>query len=196
MTSRIRILAAGLLLAAAVLAAATPAASASVVTRAKGTHAAPQLALPLLDWQSHLYPSWAACDAVTDVVCTDYADGTALGSSDPYEGLGATLADAGTDLEQCVSIPSLDHGNVTRLDDDLSWSGGLVELGDGSCGDALDPNDTATQGQHKTLPDPITDMQIFVKTLTGKAITLEVESSDTIDNVKGLQLPAGHFASH
>ena len=28
------------------------------------------------------------------------------------------------------------------------------------------------------------DMQIFVKTLTGKTITLEVESSDTIDNVK------------
>lgn len=28
-------------------------------------------------------------------------------------------------------------------------------------------------------------MQIFVKTLTGKTITLEVESSDTIDNVKG-----------
>jgi len=27
-------------------------------------------------------------------------------------------------------------------------------------------------------------MQVFVKTLTGKAITLEVESSDTIDNVK------------
>ncbi|XP_002437843.2 ubiquitin [Sorghum bicolor] len=29
-----------------------------------------------------------------------------------------------------------------------------------------------------------TEMQIFVKTLTGKSITLEVESSDTIDNVK------------
>ena len=28
-------------------------------------------------------------------------------------------------------------------------------------------------------------MQIFVKTLTGKTITLEVESSDTIENVKG-----------
>ncbi|WBW72268.1 ribosomal-ubiquitin fusion protein Ubi3 [Schizosaccharomyces osmophilus] len=28
-------------------------------------------------------------------------------------------------------------------------------------------------------------MQIFVKTLTGKTITLEVESSDSIDNVKG-----------
>jgi ubiquitin len=27
-------------------------------------------------------------------------------------------------------------------------------------------------------------MQVFVKTLTGKTITLEVESSDTIDNVK------------
>merc|ERR1711959_718677 len=32
-------------------------------------------------------------------------------------------------------------------------------------------------------PAPAT-MQIFVKTLTGKTITLEVESSDTIDNVK------------
>ena len=28
------------------------------------------------------------------------------------------------------------------------------------------------------------DMQIFVKTLTGKTITLEVEGSDTIENVK------------
>ena len=27
-------------------------------------------------------------------------------------------------------------------------------------------------------------MQIFVKTLTGKTITLEVESSDTVDNIK------------
>ena len=27
-------------------------------------------------------------------------------------------------------------------------------------------------------------MQIFVKTLTGKTITLEVEPSDTVDNVK------------
>jgi ubiquitin C len=27
-------------------------------------------------------------------------------------------------------------------------------------------------------------MQIFVKTLTGKTITLKVESSDTINNVK------------
>ena len=27
-------------------------------------------------------------------------------------------------------------------------------------------------------------MQIFVKTLTGKTITLDVEQSDTIDNIK------------
>jgi hypothetical protein len=31
---------------------------------------------------------------------------------------------------------------------------------------------------------PLDKMQIFVKTLTGKTITLEVESSDTVDNVK------------
>ncbi|XP_054873423.1 polyubiquitin-B [Amphiprion ocellaris] len=34
-----------------------------------------------------------------------------------------------------------------------------------------------------TVP-PCTNMQIFVKTLTGKTITLEVEPSDTIENVK------------
>lgn len=28
------------------------------------------------------------------------------------------------------------------------------------------------------------DMQIFIKTLTGKTITLDVEPSDTIENVK------------
>ena len=34
------------------------------------------------------------------------------------------------------------------------------------------------------MPIDAMAMQIFVKTLTGKTITLEVESSDTIDNVK------------
>jgi ubiquitin len=34
------------------------------------------------------------------------------------------------------------------------------------------------------IPSLFITMQIFVKTLTGKTITLEVESSDTIDNVK------------
>lgn len=36
----------------------------------------------------------------------------------------------------------------------------------------------------KDFPCLIKVMQIFVKTLTGKTITLEVEPSDTIDNVK------------
>lgn len=31
---------------------------------------------------------------------------------------------------------------------------------------------------------PAAAMQIFIKTLTGKTITLEVESSDSIENVK------------
>jgi hypothetical protein len=47
------------------------------------------------------------------------------------------------------------------------------------------------------------EMQIFVKTLTGKTITLEVESGDTIDNVKAkiqvrrqfARLPPSHACS-
>ena len=36
----------------------------------------------------------------------------------------------------------------------------------------------------KKLSSNINKMQIFVKTLTGKTITLEVEASDSIENVK------------
>ncbi|KAG2403943.1 Polyubiquitin Ubiquitin Precursor [Vigna angularis] len=41
-----------------------------------------------------------------------------------------------------------------------------------------------TYTNQKPLETLAAAMQIFVKTLTGKTITLEVESSDTIDNVK------------
>ena len=43
---------------------------------------------------------------------------------------------------------------------------------------------TRTNGSRELSPVYVLTMQIFVKTLTGKTITLEVESSDTIDNVK------------
>ena len=36
----------------------------------------------------------------------------------------------------------------------------------------------------QSTEDQALNMQIFVKTLTGKTITLEVEASDTIENVK------------
>ena len=40
-------------------------------------------------------------------------------------------------------------------------------------------------------------MQIFVKTLTGKTITLEVEPSDTIENVKAkIQVTFEFLAMH
>jgi len=42
----------------------------------------------------------------------------------------------------------------------------------------------SSQDKELTVVHPQAVMQIFVKTLTGKTITLEVESSDTIDNVK------------
>ena len=40
--------------------------------------------------------------------------------------------------------------------------------------------------RHSRFSDcvPVSGIQIFVKTLTGKTITLEVEPSDTIENVK------------
>ena len=40
-----------------------------------------------------------------------------------------------------------------------------------------------TYGQYQ-LTKKQKEMQIFVKTLTGKTITLDVEASDTIENVK------------
>ncbi|RDX62775.1 Ubiquitin-NEDD8-like protein RUB2, partial [Mucuna pruriens] len=46
------------------------------------------------------------------------------------------------------------------------------------------PSHSLTESLASFVLSRTTNMQIFVKTLTGKTITLEVESSDTIDNVK------------
>jgi hypothetical protein len=58
-----------------------------------------------------------------------------------------------------------------------------------SCLSAIDkqrvqPSHLSHPHHNHHLPPRSPTMQIFVKTLTGKTITLEVESSDTIDNVK------------
>ncbi|KAG0201512.1 hypothetical protein BGX31_003800, partial [Mortierella sp. GBA43] len=51
-------------------------------------------------------------------------------------------------------------------------------------GHTLNENGTSLAFGSKAPQDIFGNMQIFVKTLTGKTITLDVESSDTIDNVK------------
>jgi ubiquitin len=48
----------------------------------------------------------------------------------------------------------------------------------------IDDEEPSANDSNSRLYAPSTTMQIFVKTLTRKTITLEVESSDTIDNVK------------
>ena len=80
---------------------------------------------------------------------------------------------------------------VTCREDDKAWAARRT---------ALTALSTTTISSHKHLSSTFLSrfpplltlqtltrmivMQIFVKTLTGKTITLEVESSDTIDNVK------------
>lgn len=59
-------------------------------------------------------------------------------------------------------------------DDDTHDLGGDVEILEERCLSGPLP---------RNLP-PTATMQIFVKSLTGKTITLEVEPSDTIENVK------------
>ena len=46
------------------------------------------------------------------------------------------------------------------------------------------PGSLSTSWRNKTVAPALYTMQIFVKTLTGETITLDVEPSDTIDNVK------------
>ncbi|CVK97340.1 probable ubiquitin fusion protein (ubiquitin / ribosomal protein) [Fusarium mangiferae] len=55
-------------------------------------------------------------------------------------------------------------------------------MGDGRC--KLEPTDCEKSTKIASFRCVLTEPSSFVKTLTGKTITLEVESSDTIDNVK------------
>ena len=74
-----------------------------------------------------------------------------------------------TALEPCLSAHGPSTHKIGRLDLFLPTSLAFV-------------NDSIVQLVGQT--EASATMQIFVKTLTGKTITLEVESSDTIDNVK------------
>jgi len=74
--------------------------------------------------------------------------------------------------------PSITAGGQVRA----PIQGHGVAAGDGNG----DNNDADGGDPYKRTVDPEVDvaMQIFVKTLTGKTITLDVEPSDTIENVK------------
>ena len=54
----------------------------------------------------------------------------------------------------------------------------------GSSGEIIQETQGEPSGAKWSPVEPSGGMQLFVKTLTGKTITLEVESSDTIKNVK------------
>ncbi|CAD6247993.1 unnamed protein product [Miscanthus lutarioriparius] len=75
-------------------------------------------------------------------------------------------------LDKTISPPGYDMLTPPDLEREFGLTGGNIFHGAMGL-DSLFPHE-ACQGM----------MQIFVKTLTGKTITLEVESSDTIDNVK------------
>ena len=62
-----------------------------------------------------------------------------------------------------------------------------VDIDSNSMMDTSSPTTTSRRlcdGRQASSFHPNKHHAIFVKTLTGKTITLEVESSDTIDNVK------------
>ncbi|QHO25020.1 Ubiquitin-60S ribosomal protein [Arachis hypogaea] len=79
-------------------------------------------------------------------------------------------------------------GGMFAADEGLlgSWELGAVRAAHTRSGlEREDELRSLKSGSGSGLEPSITlRMQIFVKTLTGKTITLEVESSDTIDNVK------------
>uniref|UniRef100_A0AAV2KTH8 Ubiquitin n=1 Tax=Knipowitschia caucasica TaxID=637954 RepID=A0AAV2KTH8_KNICA len=79
---------------------------------------------------------------------------------------------------RCVTMETLQTSHVVQ---EISISFGSV-IFRGSSPSGLFPSRLLQRRWVHTFP--AVKMQIFVKTLTGKTITLEVEPSDTIENVK------------
>ena len=75
----------------------------------------------------------------------------------------------------------LDRSRIANRDLDPQTTASSQRLNRSNPQTAYAHTDTSTTTAQSTQPST---MQIFVKTLTGKTITLEVEGSDSIENVK------------
>ncbi|GJN21642.1 hypothetical protein PR202_gb09136 [Eleusine coracana subsp. coracana] len=109
--------------------------------------------------------------------------------------------DQGMELKGCVcrikncavELVSMEEDLITDLADDswdlvgrdLKLKAAFLYIDLSRLGDAVaSRNVSVVKMCYGDAVQALREMQIFVKTLTGKTITLEVESSDTIDNVK------------
>jgi len=92
------------------------------------------------------------------------------------------LHDAGTCLDQVEGKRKKPARTGRNLDASGIWQTG--QQGAHKIKASCSPSHIYNQVTQHFFSAASPIMQIFVKTLTGKTITLEVESSDTIDNVK------------
>lgn len=96
-------------------------------------------------------------------------------------------ANKNTDLDAQKTFLKLIFGFRKQLGKDLRWEPKKINVCrqlDKRRGGERKKRESVCEKNPNPNPNSAAKMQIFVKTLTGKTITLEVESSDTIDNVK------------